>query len=242
MRSRSDARQCEPCEKRGGLPERAAVIASVRRRCVRRRCDRVRRAMPAPVATALAVGRGLPTHPAGAGPWQVLGLGRCWALAGAGPWQVLGLGRCWALAGAGPWQVLGLALGDRTDEMVARAWAQVPTHYQSRPVFTDHWGAYTRLLPSGQHFPCDKGSGLTSIVESLSTKWRQHQSGLVRRSCGVHPKRETDPSEKPTSWSASCCWWRNTTARAHGTKSAVRTRMQQQRRQIHSLHWRRRMV
>ncbi len=93
-------------------------------------------------------------------------------------------------------QVLGLALGDRTDATLARAWAQVPPRFQSRPVFTDHWGAYARLLPSGQHFPCDKGSGLTSIVESLNTKWRQRQSGLVRRSCGVHPERETDITER----------------------------------------------
>lgn len=94
-----------------------------------------------------------------------------------------------------------MALGERTDETRARAWAQVPADYQSRPadyqsrpVYTDHWGAYARLLPEGQHHPCDKGSGLTSIVgglntkEGLNTKWRQRQSGLVRRSCGVHQK------------------------------------------------------
>ena len=72
-------------------------------------------------------------------------------------------------------QVLAVALGDRTDGTLARAWAQVPTGYQSRLVSTDHWGAYARLVPEGQHRPCDKGSGLTSIVESLNTKWRQHQ-------------------------------------------------------------------
>jgi len=93
-------------------------------------------------------------------------------------------------------QVLGCALGDRTDETLARAWAQVPTQYQGRPVYTDHWGAYARLLPAGQHRSCDKGSGLTSIVEGLNTKWRQRQSGLVRRSCGVHPRIATDLSER----------------------------------------------
>ena len=93
-------------------------------------------------------------------------------------------------------QVLGLALGDRTDGTLARAWAQVPAGYQDRPVYTDHWGAYARLLPAGQHHPCDKGSGLTSIVEGLNTKWRQRQSRLVRRSCGVHPKIAADLSER----------------------------------------------
>ena len=38
----------------------------------------------------------------------------------------------------------------------------------------------------GQHRPCEKGSGLTSLAEGLNTRWRQRQSGLVRRSCGVY--------------------------------------------------------
>ena len=93
-------------------------------------------------------------------------------------------------------QVLGVALGDRSDETLAQAWAQVPPDYQGQSVYTDHWGAYARLLPQEQHHPCDKGSGLTSVVESLNTKWRQRQSGLVRRSCGVHPKIAIDLSER----------------------------------------------
>ena len=93
-------------------------------------------------------------------------------------------------------RVLGAALGGRTDEALARAWAQVPADYRGRPVYTDHWGACARLLPAGQHHPCDKGTGLTSIAESLNTKWRPRQSGLVRRSCGVHPKIAADLSER----------------------------------------------
>lgn len=93
-------------------------------------------------------------------------------------------------------QVLSFVLGERTDETFGRAWAQVPPDYRSRQVYTDHWGAYARLLPKDQHHPCDKGSGLTSIVESLNTKWRQRQSGLVRRACGVHPKRAVDLLER----------------------------------------------
>ena len=50
-------------------------------------------------------------------------------------------------------------------------------------------------MPAGQHHPCDKGAGLTSIVESLNTKWRQRQSGLARRSCEVYPRISADLSE-----------------------------------------------
>ena len=93
-------------------------------------------------------------------------------------------------------QVLGWALGDRADATLSRARAQVPPQYRGQPVYTDHWGAYARLLPEGQHHPCDKGSGLTSIVERLNTKWCQRQSGLARRSCGVHPKIAADLAER----------------------------------------------
>ena len=74
--------------------------------------------------------------------------------------------------------MLSAALGGRTDETLLRAWAQVPPDY--------------RFLPAGQRHLCDKGTSLTSIVESLNTKWRQRQLGLVRRSCGVHPRIEDD--------------------------------------------------
>ena len=51
-------------------------------------------------------------------------------------------------------------------------------------------------MGQGQWPDQHKGSGLTSIVESLNTKWRQRQSGLARRSCGVHPRIAVDLSER----------------------------------------------
>jgi IS1 family transposase len=93
-------------------------------------------------------------------------------------------------------QVLGFVLGDHTDPMLELAWSDVPLDYRDKPVYTDHWGAYQRFFPGSQHHSCDKGSGLTSIVEGLNTKWRQRQSGFVRRSCGVHPHIEDDVFER----------------------------------------------
>ena len=82
-------------------------------------------------------------------------------------------------------QVLGFMVGDRTDAMLEAAWSDVPADYRDKPVKTDHWEAYKRFFPPHQHEACDKGSGETSHAESWNTKWRQRQSGLVRRSCGV---------------------------------------------------------
>lgn len=82
--------------------------------------------------------------------------------------------------------VLASVLGDRSDAMLVRLWEEeMPYAWRELPVCTDAYGSYGRVLPADQHEICDKGSGKTSKVEALNTKWRQRQSGLVRRSCGV---------------------------------------------------------
>ena len=93
-------------------------------------------------------------------------------------------------------QVVGFVIGDRTDPMLKLVWSDVPQDYRDKPVYSDYLGAYARFFPETQHHPCDKGSGQTSCVEGLNTKWRQRQSGLVRHSCGVHRKREDDIIER----------------------------------------------
>jgi IS1 family transposase len=82
-------------------------------------------------------------------------------------------------------QLLGFCFGERGAAELALAWGDVPEGYRDKPVFTDFWAAYGKFFPVGQHTACDKGSGQTSIVEASNTRWRQRQSGLVRRSCGV---------------------------------------------------------
>jgi IS1 family transposase len=96
-------------------------------------------------------------------------------------------------------QVLGFAFGQRDRAALALCWSDVPADYQHKPVVTDGYQTYTSFSPSEQHRAIDKASGQigeTSIVESLNTKWRQRQSGLARRSCGVSRRIETDLVER----------------------------------------------
>ena len=82
--------------------------------------------------------------------------------------------------------VLGFVLADRSEAAFDRLRnEEVPPAYWELPSFSDGWEAYRKMLSPELHTLCDKGSGKTSIVEALNTKWRQRQSGLVRRSCGV---------------------------------------------------------
>ena len=75
-------------------------------------------------------------------------------------------------------------------------WGDVPEAWRDLPVCTDGWGAYGRFFPKERHRVCDKGSGLTSRAEAMNTKWRQRQSGLVRRSCGVSRRVVDDIAER----------------------------------------------
>jgi IS1 family transposase len=99
--------------------------------------------------------------------------------------------------------VFGFAFGRRHRATLALCWSDVPMDYQDKLIVTDGYGAYTSFFAPDQHCAIDKGDkegagkiGQTSIVESLNTKWRQRQSGLVRRSCGVSRRIETDLVER----------------------------------------------
>jgi IS1 family transposase len=102
----------------------------------------------------------------------------------------------WVAASRKVGQVLGFAFGQRDRDTLAVCWSDVSGDYQDKPVVTDGYAAYTGFFAPDQHGAIDKGAGEigeTSVVESLSTKWRQRQSGLVRRSCcGVSRRIETD--------------------------------------------------
>ncbi len=93
--------------------------------------------------------------------------------------------------------VLGFVISERTDSALERLLdEELHPAWRDVPACTDGWGAYQRLLPPEQHTVCAKGSGKTSVVEALNTKWRQRQSGLVRRACGVSWRIVDDLTER----------------------------------------------
>jgi len=102
----------------------------------------------------------------------------------------------WVAASRQTLQVLGFAFGPRDYETLALCWSDVPPDYKDKPVATDGLETYRSFFSETQHRAYEKGSGETSIIESLNTKWRQRQSGLVRRCCGVSRRIETDLVER----------------------------------------------
>ena len=105
----------------------------------------------------------------------------------------------WVAASRQVGQVLGFAFGQRDRDTLALCWSDVPQDYRHKPVVTDGYQSYTSFFLPEQHRAIDKDSGQigeTSIVESRNTKWRQRQSGLARRSCGVSRRTENDLVER----------------------------------------------
>ena len=88
-------------------------------------------------------------------------------------------------------QILGFAIGRRDYNTLALCWSDVPQQWRDKPVVTDGLATYQAFFSEEQHRVVDKASGETSIAESINTKWRQRQSGLVRHSCGAS-RRITD--------------------------------------------------
>lgn len=92
--------------------------------------------------------------------------------------------------------VVGFAVGTREQATLEWLWKDVPDAYCPLPIYTDGLTTYQTFFEGTDHTVCDKGSGKTSIAEGMNTKWRQRQSGLVRRSCGVSARMEDDVIER----------------------------------------------
>lgn len=102
----------------------------------------------------------------------------------------------WIAASRRLGQVLGLALGQRDRSTLTLCWSDVPEGYRNNPVLTNGVETYRSFFYKEQHRALEKGSGEISIVESLNTKWRQRQPGLIHRSCGVSRRIKTDLMER----------------------------------------------
>jgi len=88
-------------------------------------------------------------------------------------------------------QIVGFAFGSRGEPEAQKLWDSLPADYRKRAIlFSDHWEAYSKVLPSKRHFPVDKQSGKTSHIERLNNTLRQRCSNLVRKTLSYSKKLE----------------------------------------------------
>jgi len=89
----------------------------------------------------------------------------------------------WIALDAETKQVIAFHVGDHSEQSARKLWESMPLTYRENAQFsTDLWDAYTKVIPSNQHIPCPKGSGLTNSIERFNCTLRQRVSRLVRDS------------------------------------------------------------
>jgi insertion element IS1 protein InsB len=95
----------------------------------------------------------------------------------------------WIAMDATTRQVLAFHVGDRSSQSAQALWEKIPAVYQERAVFyTDHYAAYTGVIPFTQHRAISKLSRITNHVERFNCTLRQRVSRLVRSTLSFSKK------------------------------------------------------
>lgn len=95
----------------------------------------------------------------------------------------------WIAMDATTHQVLAFHVGDRSGQSAEALWKKIPAVYQMHAVFyTDHYAAYTSVIPSAQHCAIAKLARTTNHVERFNCTLRQRVSRLVRSTLSFSKK------------------------------------------------------
>ena len=74
-----------------------------------------------------------------------------------------------------------MVVGDRSTRTCRKLWERLPESYRHLMCYTDFYEVYQKVIPSDQHRPCRKGSGLTNAVERFNLTLRQRLGRMVRK-------------------------------------------------------------
>jgi insertion element IS1 protein InsB len=89
-------------------------------------------------------------------------------------------------------QVLAFHVGDRSRQSAQALWEKIPAVYQNHALFyTDHYTAYTNVIPSAQPHAISKLARKTNHIERFNCTLRQRVSRLVRATLWFSKKLST---------------------------------------------------
>jgi insertion element IS1 protein InsB len=95
----------------------------------------------------------------------------------------------WIAMDATTRQVIAFHVGDRSAQSAQALWKKIPAGYQEHAVFyTDHYAAYTGVIPCAQHRAICKLARKTNHVERFNNTLRQRVSRLVRATLSFSKK------------------------------------------------------
>jgi insertion element IS1 protein InsB len=88
-------------------------------------------------------------------------------------------------------QILAFHIGDRSRQSAKQLWANIPELYRERARFyTDHYAAYTGVIPPAQHKAITKSARKTNHIERCNNTLRQRVSRLGRSTLAFAKKVE----------------------------------------------------
>ena len=95
----------------------------------------------------------------------------------------------WIVMDATTRQGMAFHIGDRSGQSAQALWEKIPAVYQEHAVFyTDHYAAYTGVIPSAQHGAISKLVRMTNHVQRFNCTLRQRVSRLVRSTLSFSKK------------------------------------------------------
>jgi insertion element IS1 protein InsB len=95
----------------------------------------------------------------------------------------------WIALDARTRQIIAFHVGDRSGQSAQALWEKIPAMYQEHAVFyTDHYAAYTEIIPSAQHRAISKLARKTNHVERSNCTLRQRVSRLVHATLSFSKK------------------------------------------------------
>jgi insertion element IS1 protein InsB len=97
----------------------------------------------------------------------------------------------WIALAKQPRHILAFHVGDRSQDSAKELWAKIPAVYRERAVFyTDHYAAYTGVIPAAQHQAITKSTRKTNHIERFNNTLRQRVARLVRSTLAFAKKVE----------------------------------------------------
>jgi insertion element IS1 protein InsB len=89
--------------------------------------------------------------------------------------------RIWIAMDATTRQIVAFHVGDSSRNSATELWAKIPSVYRDQAMFhTDHYEAYTGVIPAQQHRAITKQARKTNHIERFNNTLRQRVSRLVR--------------------------------------------------------------
>ncbi len=80
-------------------------------------------------------------------------------------------------------QIIAYVIGDHSDETCKRLWKRVPDTYRRCHSYSDFWGAYQCILPSGTHQCVGKETGETAHMKRWYNTLRNGWLALFAKPC-----------------------------------------------------------